>query len=68
MRQVEQIRQAGARFAVSSGSIPSVVAATRAAGLPFLPGVQTVSEAMVLAEQGFRMMKFFPAGAAGGLG
>jgi 2-dehydro-3-deoxyphosphogluconate aldolase/(4S)-4-hydroxy-2-oxoglutarate aldolase len=32
-----------------------------------LPGIQTVSEAMVLAEQGFRLMKFFPADAAGGL-
>ena len=35
--------------------------------MPFLPGIQTVSEAMVLAEQGFRLLKFFPADAAGGL-
>ena len=37
-----------------------------AAGLPFLPGVQTVSEAMALREQGFGLLKFFPADAAGG--
>ena len=41
--------------------------AARAAGLPFLPGIQTVSEAMVLAEQGFGLLKFFPADAAGGV-
>jgi 2-dehydro-3-deoxyphosphogluconate aldolase / (4S)-4-hydroxy-2-oxoglutarate aldolase len=38
-----------------------------AAGLPFLPCIQTVSEAMVLAEQGFGLLKFFPADTAGGL-
>ena len=31
-----------------------------------MPGIQTVSEAMVLAEDGFRLLKFFPADAAGG--
>lgn len=66
--QFDQIRKAGARFAVSPGSTPALVTAARTAGLPFLPGVQTVSEAMALAEQGFRLMKFFPADAAGGLG
>jgi len=65
--QVEQIQRLGAKFAVSPGYTPSLAAATRAAGLPFLPGVQTVSEAMVLAEQGYRVLKFFPADAAGGL-
>ena len=65
--QVEQIQRLGAKFAVSPGCTPSLVAATRAAGLPFLPGVQTVSEALALAERGFRTLKFFPADAAGGL-
>ena len=65
--QFDQIRQAGARFAVSPGCTPALVSAARAAGLPFLPGIQTVSEAMVLAEQGFGLLKFFPADAAGGL-
>lgn len=65
--QVEQIAQAGARFAVSPGWTPKLIAATREAGLPFLPGVQTAAEAMALAEQGFAILKFFPAGASGGL-
>ena len=66
--QFDQIRRAGARFAVSPGCTPTLVTAARAAGLPFLPGIQTVSEAMVLAEQGFRLLKFFPADVAGGVG
>ena len=65
--QVEQILRLGAKFAVSPGCTPDLVTATKAAGLPFLPGVQTVSEAMVLAGQGYRVLKFFPADAAGGL-
>jgi 2-dehydro-3-deoxyphosphogluconate aldolase/(4S)-4-hydroxy-2-oxoglutarate aldolase len=66
-RQVDDVARAGARFAVSPGCTPTLVTATRSAGLPFLPGIQTVSEAMVLAEQGFGLMKFFPADSAGGL-
>ena len=66
-RQFDDVTRAGARFAVSPGCTPTLVTAARAAGLPFLPGIQTVSEAMVLAEQGFGLMKFFPADVAGGL-
>ena len=66
-RQFDDVTRAGARFAVSPGCTSTLVTAARAAGLPFLPGIQTVSEAMVLAEQGFGLMKFFPADVAGGL-
>lgn len=66
-RQFDDVRRAGARFAVSPGCTPTLATAARAAGLPFLPGIQTVSEAMVLAEQGFGLLKFFPADTAGGL-
>jgi len=61
--QLRQAIAAGARFGVSPGCTPGL---TKAAGLPFLPGVQTVSEALALREQGFRVLKFFPADAAGG--
>ncbi|MCW5735673.1 MAG: bifunctional 4-hydroxy-2-oxoglutarate aldolase/2-dehydro-3-deoxy-phosphogluconate aldolase [Enhydrobacter sp.] len=64
--QLRQAMAAGARFGVSPGCTPALATAVRQAGLPFLPGVQTVSEAMVLREMGFRLLKFFPAGAAGG--
>ena len=66
-RQFDDVTRAGARFAVSPGCTPALVTAARAAGLPLLPGIQTVSEAMVLAEQGFGLLKFFPADVAGGL-
>ena len=67
-RQLDQAHQAGARFAVSPGCTPDLARAALAEGLPFLPGVQTVSEAMVLAEKGFSLLKFFPADIAGGVG
>jgi 2-dehydro-3-deoxyphosphogluconate aldolase/(4S)-4-hydroxy-2-oxoglutarate aldolase len=64
--QLRRAIDAGARFGVSPGCTPALAAAVKVAGLPFLPGVQTVSEAMALREQGFRLLKFFPADAAGG--
>jgi 2-dehydro-3-deoxyphosphogluconate aldolase/(4S)-4-hydroxy-2-oxoglutarate aldolase len=68
VEQLDQARRAGARFVVSPGCTRALAEAAKAAGMPFLPGVQTVSEAMALADQGFRLMKFFPADQAGGLG
>ncbi|MGD9881734.1 MAG: bifunctional 4-hydroxy-2-oxoglutarate aldolase/2-dehydro-3-deoxy-phosphogluconate aldolase [Reyranella sp.] len=65
--QLDQVQRAGARFVVSPGCTPALAAAIQAAGLPFLPGIQTVSEAMVLAEAGYRLLKFFPASSAGGV-
>ncbi|MDB5489582.1 MAG: keto-deoxy-phosphogluconate aldolase [Reyranella sp.] len=65
--QLEQVQRAGARFAVSPGCTAALAAAAGSSGLPFLPGVQTVSEAMALADQGFQLLKFFPADAAGGV-
>ncbi len=59
---------AGARFAVSPGFSPAVGVAVRAAGLPFLPGIQTVSESLAAAGQGWQLQKFFPADVAGGPG
>lgn len=64
--QVRQAMAAGARFGVSPGCTPALAKAVKEAGLPFLPGAQTVSEAMVLRELGFEVLKFFPADVAGG--
>ena len=66
--QIDQAGRAGARFLVSPGCTQALAHAAAASDLPFLPGVQTVSEAMARSEQGFRLMKFFPAEQAGGLG
>ncbi|CAM5559339.1 bifunctional 4-hydroxy-2-oxoglutarate aldolase/2-dehydro-3-deoxy-phosphogluconate aldolase [Streptomyces abikoensis] len=64
--RAEAAVRAGARFLVSPGWTDSLLAALREAGVPFLPGVSTVSEVMALLEHGVREMKFFPAQAAGG--
>jgi 2-dehydro-3-deoxyphosphogluconate aldolase/(4S)-4-hydroxy-2-oxoglutarate aldolase len=66
--QLDQARRAGARFVVSPGCTRPLAEAAKSAATPFLPGVQTVSEAMALRDQGFGLMKFFPADQAGGLG
>ncbi|MFE9570902.1 bifunctional 4-hydroxy-2-oxoglutarate aldolase/2-dehydro-3-deoxy-phosphogluconate aldolase [Streptomyces sp. NPDC006692] len=57
---------AGARFLVSPGWSPALLAAMKTSGVPYLPGVSTASEVVALLEQGVREMKFFPAEAAGG--
>ncbi|MEU9730160.1 bifunctional 4-hydroxy-2-oxoglutarate aldolase/2-dehydro-3-deoxy-phosphogluconate aldolase [Streptomyces sp. NPDC048002] len=64
--QVDAAVGAGARFLVSPGWTDSLLAAMRASGVPFLPGVSTTSEVVALLERGVREMKFFPAEAAGG--
>jgi 2-dehydro-3-deoxyphosphogluconate aldolase/(4S)-4-hydroxy-2-oxoglutarate aldolase len=61
-------RDAGAVFGVSPGLTPALVEATKASGLPLLPGVMTPSEVMAAREQGFRQLKLFPAVPAGGVG
>lgn len=60
-------RRAGARFAVSPGATPALIAAANDNAMPWLPGASTASEAMLLAEAGFAYQKFFPAEAAGGV-
>lgn len=65
--QLAAARAAGVQFGVSPGCTPALLQAVKKADLPFLPGVQTVSEALALAEHGCRILKFFPADAAGGL-
>jgi 2-dehydro-3-deoxyphosphogluconate aldolase/(4S)-4-hydroxy-2-oxoglutarate aldolase len=64
--QAKEAHDAGARFLVSPGSTPGLLAAMADTGLPFLPGTATVSEALAVLEAGFTEMKFFPAEASGG--
>ena len=67
---VEQLRaavEAGAAFGVAPGFDPTVVAAAKAAGLPFCPGVATASELSQALGAGCRLVKFFPAEASGGV-
>jgi len=59
--------EAGAKYLVSPGTPADLAAALADAPVPALPGCATVSEAMTLAARGFKVLKFFPAEASGGI-
>ena len=59
--------KAGARFAVSPGVGPDVLAAAADSVIPLMPGAATASEVMTLMDEGYTIQKFFPAEPAGGL-
>ena len=58
---------AGAKYLVSPGTPAELAASLADAPVPVLPGCATVSEAMALAARGFKVLKFFPAEASGGV-
>ncbi len=60
-------RDVGGAFAVSPGLTRKLSRAVAEVGLPFLPGVATVSEVMAAREVGLEMLKLFPAGVLGGV-
>ena len=64
---VKAAAAAGAAFGVAPGFDPVVVAAAKEAGLPFCPGIATASELSQALTAGAKMVKFFPAEAAGGV-
>ncbi len=57
----------GARYALSPGATPALLAAAAESPLPFIPGIATPSELMQALAHGFDTVKFFPAVPAGGL-
>lgn len=65
--EFRQVRDAGARFALSPGLTAALSHAADLIGLPWIPGVMTPSEVMHAREIGFRLLKLFPAEQAGGL-
>jgi len=65
--QAVAVNEAGAHCAVAPGTNPRVVRAAHDAGLPFAPGIATPSELEAAIEMGCRFVKFFPAGAMGGI-
>jgi 2-dehydro-3-deoxyphosphogluconate aldolase/(4S)-4-hydroxy-2-oxoglutarate aldolase len=65
--EMQRVKDAGARFALSPGLSPLLVQAAKACGMPFVPGVMTPSEILSAREQGFQLLKLFPAAQAGGV-
>jgi 2-dehydro-3-deoxyphosphogluconate aldolase/(4S)-4-hydroxy-2-oxoglutarate aldolase len=64
--QFELAIKAGARFIVSPGMTQELLDAARDAAAPLLPGAITPSEIMAAREEGYSLLKFFPAEQAGG--
>ncbi len=57
----------GAKFGVAPGFNPKIVEAAQKMNFPFMPGVCTPSEVEAALSCGCKILKFFPAGAMGGL-
>jgi 2-dehydro-3-deoxyphosphogluconate aldolase/(4S)-4-hydroxy-2-oxoglutarate aldolase len=67
---VEQVRKAadaGAKFIVAPGFNPRVVDFCIGQGIPVVPGISSPTEIGFALERGLDVLKFFPAGASGGL-
>ena len=65
--QADRAMAAGARFIVSPGLNPAVVAHCKEKGYPVVPGICTPGEIETALSFGLEVVKFFPAEAAGGL-
>ena len=65
--QVDRAIGAGAKFIVSPGLNPKIVAYCTQKGVPIIPGCANPSDIEQALEQGLDVVKFFPAEAAGGL-
>ena len=65
--QVRAAKAAGAAFGVAPGFDPAIVEEAKRLDMPFCPGVSTASELSQALTAGCKMVKFFPAEAAGGV-
>ncbi len=66
-QMVKDAKDAGAVFGVAPGFDPVVVNAAKALDLPMVPGIATASELSQALTAGLKLVKFFPAEAAGGV-
>ena len=66
-KNLQDIKSAGASFAVSPGSTISLATKALDMKFPFLPGIANSSDIMNLISLGYKSFKFFPAEAAGGI-
>lgn len=66
VEQYDQVVAAGAKFAISPGSTPKLLAHAMQHTIPLIPGSATPSEMMQALELGYDHLKFFPAEINGG--
>ena len=65
--QLQQVIDAGAKFAISPGLTRELLQAGKEAVIPLIPGIASISELMEGTGLGYTHFKFFPAEAAGGV-
>lgn len=65
--QADAAKAAGAMFALSPGIDRQVLDHSAQSGLPLAPGIMTPSDLQIALRAGCKLVKFFPAMAAGGL-
>ncbi|MBO0902146.1 bifunctional 4-hydroxy-2-oxoglutarate aldolase/2-dehydro-3-deoxy-phosphogluconate aldolase [Jiella sonneratiae] len=65
-KQFEAAEKAGAEFIVSPGATVEILDAARGSDVPLLPGSATPSEMMAMLQEGYEVLKFFPAEQIGG--
>ncbi|EUD05716.1 TPA: bifunctional 4-hydroxy-2-oxoglutarate aldolase/2-dehydro-3-deoxy-phosphogluconate aldolase [Providencia alcalifaciens] len=66
-KQLAEVTQAGAQFAISPGLTDELLMAASQGSIPLIPGISTVSELMAGMNYGLKEFKFFPAEANGGV-
>lgn len=66
-RQYGEAVDAGSQFIVSPGTTQELLDVAKRSPVPLLPGAATPSEVMALREEGYGVLKFFPAEQAGGV-
>ena len=67
LEQLHDAVEAGAKFIVSPGTDPEVIAEANKLGVAMTPGVVTPSEILMGLKLGVKVFKFFPAETYGGL-
>lgn len=65
-KQFEKAEKAGSKFIVSPGCTKDLRKAANDSDIPLLPGAITPSEVMAMFDNGYSVLKFFPAEQAGG--
>jgi 2-dehydro-3-deoxyphosphogluconate aldolase/(4S)-4-hydroxy-2-oxoglutarate aldolase len=65
--QLQQVIDAGAKFAISPGMTSDLLKAGNEGNIALSPGISSISELMTAVDHGYTHLKFFPAEASGGV-
>lgn len=66
-KQLQQVVDAGAKFAISPGMTSDLLKAGNEGNIALIPGISSISELMTAIDHGYTHLKFFPAEASGGV-